>query len=105
MIKPRSSGKKITGGGMSALGFGASVSTAPSTTDRDVVPALVTFLEDRPALYMDHRREFNEHVTASILAIRKLITEALQQVDVQSPAVVALRGMRAACRKYLDGFG
>ncbi|SRR5713226_3316755 len=105
MIKPKNSGKKVTGGGASALGFGASVSTASFATDRDVVQALVTILEDRRALYIDHHREFSEHVTASILEIRKLITDALQQIDGKSPAVDFLRRMRAACRRYLDEVG
>ena len=105
MVKPKNSGKKLTGAGGSALGFGGSVSMASFATDRDVVQALVTILEDRRALYIDHHREFSEHVTASILEIREHITDALQQIDGKSPAVDFLRRMRAACRRYLDEVG
>jgi hypothetical protein len=102
MAKSRSTGRRITGTGISALGVGASVSTTSTTTDRDIVQALVTFLEDRRALFNPDYLEIESQVAWSVTEIRKELTEALQQLDPNSPAVAPVRVMRGACRRYLD---
>lgn len=102
MGKSRSTGKRLTGTSMSAFGFGAGFSTAPAATDRDIVQALVTFLEDKRALFNPEYLEIEDQVGHSVLNIRAQLTEALQQIDQASPAVQPLRDMRAACRRYLD---
>jgi hypothetical protein len=62
----------------------------------------VTFLEDRRVLFNLDHVEVESQVASSIVAIRKELTEALQQVDPGGPAVAPISAMRAACRRYLD---
>jgi hypothetical protein len=102
MAKPRSTGKRVSGGSASALSFGAGVSTAAVTTDQDVIQALITFLEDRRVLFNLEYLEVASQVDRSVEDMRKELTEALQQVDRKSPSVAPLRALRAACRRYLD---
>lgn len=106
MAKARSTGRRITGGSVSgsALGFGGGIgaSVAAVTTERDIVQALVTFLEDRRVLYNPEHLEVETQVTSSVDQIRRELTEALQQLDPASPAVGSISTMRAACRRFLD---
>jgi hypothetical protein len=106
MAKTRSTGKRITGGSVSgsAFGFGGGVgaSVAATTTDRDIVQALVTFLEDRRVLFNPEYLEVEVQVASSVVQIRRELTEALQQLDPKSPAVSSISMMRAACRRFLD---
>lgn len=102
MAKPRSTGTRVTGGGGSVLGFGASASTSPKTTDRDIVQALAIFLEDRRVLFNPEHLEVESQVDHSVQEIRRELTEALQQLDPKGPAIESIRAMRAACRRYLD---
>jgi uncharacterized protein DUF6650 len=102
MAKSRSTGRRVTGGSGSALGFGLGLSTTATATDRDIVQALVVFLEDRRALFNADYLEVQSQVDHSVIEIRKELTEALQQLEPTSPAVPPIRSMRAACRRYLD---
>lgn len=106
MAKPRSTGRRVAGGGASGsvlgIGAGGSVSYAAYATDKDIVQALVTFLEDRRVLYNAEYLEVETEVSSSVVDIRKELTEALQQVEPRGPAIIPLSAMRAACRRYLD---
>ena len=102
MAKNRITGRRVTVAGISALGFGASVSTTAAITDRDIVQSLITFLEDRRVLFNPDYLEIESQVARSVTEIRKELTEALQQLDPNSPAVAPVRMMRGACRRYLD---
>lgn len=102
MGKSRSTGRKVTGVSGSALGFGVGVSTSTTTTERDVVQALIIFLEDRRVLFNPDDLEEQSQVNSSVQEIRAELTEALQQVDPQGLVAAALRLMRSSCRQYLD---
>lgn len=102
MGKTRSTGRRLSGASMSVVGVGAGMAVTAVTTDRDIVQALVTFLEDRRVLFNLEHLEVASQVDRSVLEIRKELTEALQQLHPQSPAVKPIRAMRAACWKYLD---
>src|SRR4030042_229704 len=82
--------------------FGGGVSWKPIETDRDIIRKLMTFLEDRRALYNPYDIEMPEYVSRSILEIRKEITDMLQRIGENPDISPHLRAMRAACRKYLD---
>jgi hypothetical protein len=81
------------------------VSWNPPETDRDVVRKIVTFLEDRRALYNPYDMEMPEYVARSILEIRKEITSILKNIDDNPEISPQLRAIRIACQKYLDGIG
>jgi len=102
MTKRRETGTRVTGAGLSVLGVGGSLSTAPTATERDIVQALMVFLEDRRVLFNPEYLEMQSDVDHSVLEIRAALTETLKQLDPKEPASAALRAMRAACRMYLD---
>jgi hypothetical protein len=85
--------------GVSALGFGASWN-APEP-ERDVVRSILNELEDRRVLYVDFEHEIQDHVTQSLVEIRKVLTDGINRVSDSSPAAQAFRIMRAACRQFL----
>lgn len=86
--------------GFSTPFFG--ISWQPPESEREVVRGLVTFLEDRRALYYPYQWETPQWVTESVLAMRSEITETLKNLPEGSEAVSSLKAMQAACRKFLD---
>ncbi len=90
--------KSLTG--ISTPVFG--ISWTPPETDREIVRKLITFLEDRRALYNPYDREFPPWVTQSVLEIRKELTDTLKIIGDNPEISPHLRAMRAACRKFMD---
>ena len=76
-IKYKKVAKSLTG--FSTPFFG--VSWNPPETDRNVVRKLITFLEDRRALYNPYNIEMPIFVDQSLLEIRKELTKILQEVS------------------------
>lgn len=90
-------------GGVSAFGLG--VSWKAPESDRAVVRDVLTFLEDRRALYVGAIMEQPDHVVASVLRMRDELTAALKRVSDDSPAKQSFRVMRAACREFPSEVG
>jgi len=88
----------ITGFSTPVLG----VSWNPPQDKRDIVRRLVTFLEDRRALFQPYDMEYGPWVTGSVLEMRRELTETLKGCPEDAELVEPLKAMRAACRKYLD---
>jgi len=78
------------------------VSWSPAESDREIVRKLITFFEDRRALYNPYNRETPMWVMESVLEIRKKLTDTLEILDENSDISPHLRAMRAACRKFMD---
>lgn len=78
------------------------VSWTPPTLDRDVAVRTLAFLEDRRALYADFGGEDPGEVAASVLEIRRHLTEAIGSPGLAKELTDLLRRIRAACREYLD---
>lgn len=87
-------------GGMSAFGFG--ISFKPQESDRTIVRELLTFLEDRRALYVGSVWEQPDHVVQSVQQMRAELTSALKRLGEKSPAADACRLMRGACRDFVS---
>jgi len=100
-IKYNQIAKSLTG--FSTPFFG--VSWNPPETDRDIVRKLITFLEDRRALYNPYNIETPMFVDQSLLEIRKELTNTLQKIGDNPEMSPHLRAMRAACRKYMNETG
>jgi hypothetical protein len=90
--------KSLTG--FSTPVFG--ISWNPPESDRGVARKLITFLEDRRALYNPYSRENPEWVIESVLEIRKRLTDTLETLNENSDISPHLRAMRAACRKFMN---
>jgi hypothetical protein len=91
--KFRKIAKSLTG--FSTPVFG--ISWNPSESDRDIVRKVITFLEDRRALYNPYNIETPICVDQSILDIRKVLTDTLQKLADDPDISPHLRAMRAAC--------
>ena len=78
------------------------VSWSPPESDREIVRRLITFFEDRRALYNPYNIETSMWVIKSVLGIRKKLTDTLETLDENSDISPHLRAMRAACRKFMD---
>lgn len=90
--------KNLTG--ISTPVFG--VSWNPPESDRATVRKIITFFEDRRALYNPYNIETPLWVTQSVLEIRKELTNNLQKLDENPEISPHLRAMRAACRKFMN---
>jgi len=90
-------------GGVSAFGFGVSLKLPEA--DRTIVRELLTFLEDRRALFVAAIWEQPNHVVQSVQQMRTELTKALQRLGEKSPAAEACRSMRGACRDFLTKVG
>ena len=97
-IKYKQLAKSLTG--ISTPLFG--VSWNPPETDREIARKLITFLEDRRALYDPFDIETPRFVDQSLIEIRKELTSSLQRIGDNPEISPHLRAMRAACRKYLS---
>lgn len=87
-------------GGFSAFGFG--VSFKPPEADRTIVRELLTFLEDRRALFVEAIWEQPTHVVQSVMKMRAELTNAIKRLGEGSPGERACRLMRSACRDFLN---
>lgn len=74
----------------------------PPADERPVAQAVLAMLEDRRVLYRPYEMEDRHHSLVSVDSIRKALTEALGQVSQESRLAMHLRGMRAACRRFMD---
>ncbi len=87
-------------GGVSAFGFG--VSFKPPEADRTIVRELLTFLEDRRALFVCAIWEQPRFVLLSVQQMRTELTNTLKRLSEGSPAVESCRMMRGACRDFVN---
>lgn len=99
-LKFKSLLSRLTGLSVGLDGIG--ISWNPPMDEREQVRRLLTFLEDRRVLYVPEFLEVPDHVTTSVLEIRKEITATLQKLPQSSRAAASLKAMRAACRKFLE---
>jgi len=67
---------------------------------------VLTFLEDRRVLYAPWDVEVHAHCIASVLEVRRFLTEQLGELDDHDDDIGPhLRAMRAACRQFLRTAG
>jgi len=86
--------------GISIPVFG--ISWNPPKLEKQIAEKVITFLEDKRALYNPFELETPEHCRQSIIQIREFLTEQLYDVKRDSGLTNTLRAMRSACRKSLD---
>ena len=78
------------------------VSWTPPQSDVEVAQRVLVFLEDRRVLYSPYEVEMPQHCVASVAEIRQFLTEQLMTGGIADELVGALRGMRAACREFME---
>src|SRR5437879_1509797 len=90
--------RRITGFSTPIIG----ISWNPPAAERDTVRAFLNFLEDRRVLFNPFHLEVEYQVQQSVQQIRAECTKAIGSLPDDSAAVAPLRGLRAACRRFLD---
>jgi hypothetical protein len=82
--------------------FGGVQWAAPGPSDRERARGFLIELEDRRVLYNPDWLEVRQQVDASVDEIRDICTAALKTFAPSDFATLAIRNVRAACRRYLD---
>lgn len=86
--------------GFSVPGFGIQWDTPES--EIKVARRVLAFLEDRRVLFNPYALEEAGQCVDSVLKIRETLTAEIGGLPTASVLAVHLRGIRAACRKFLD---
>jgi len=89
---------KITGFSFPLFG----ISWDPPKLEIEVAKKVITFLEDKRVLYVVYELESPSHCAQSVIKIREFITEQLFDLDPKSELTTTLKGMRSACRNFLN---
>lgn len=97
-LKGKSLASRLTGISTPWIG----VSWNPPEDERAMARSLLTYLEDRRALYNPYDIEIGDYVIQSILEIRRRLTDDLQRVDRSTVLGESMAAMRAACRQFAD---
>jgi hypothetical protein len=98
VLKGKALAKRLTG---IACPIGG-ISWKPPVDEQDKSRRLLTYLEDRRALYQPYDMEVGPYVVKSILDIRERLTADLEEVSKSSVLGESLVAMRAACRDFLN---
>lgn len=91
--------RRITG---ISVPFGGITWADPGPSDAQKVREFILFLEDRRVLYNAHDLEVVSQVERSIHDIREQCTGTLQALPQKAFAVVPIRSIREACRRFYD---
>jgi hypothetical protein len=89
--------------GFSTPFFGAS--WTPPTVDVDVARKVITFVEDRRVLFSTYTNEVPEQCAASVIEIRKFLTDVIGAGGIADRLEGPLRAIRGYCRNFLDAVG
>jgi len=89
---------RITGFSVPVFG----ISWNPPEPEVAVARRVLAFLEDRRVLFNPYYLEVPAHCIQSVLDIRQFVTREIGQLPGESKLGAHLRGIRAACRKFLD---
>jgi hypothetical protein len=81
------------------------VSWDPPEPDVTIARRVLAFLEDRRVLYNAYHLEVEEQCFHSVTEIRQFLTTEIGALDKGSKLGEHLRGIRAACRHFLDESG
>jgi hypothetical protein len=96
--KAKRVGRSITGFSIPIFGL----QWTPPKDEREDIRALLTFLEDRRALYNPTSWEEPDRVYRSVQEIRGHLTDFIPKLAETSNANGHVLSMRRACRKYVD---
>ena len=89
---------RITGFSVPVFG----VSWNPPEPEVAIARRVLSFLEDRRVLFNPYHLEVADQCISSVLDIRRSLTEEIGRLSHASKLAEHLRGIRAACRKFLD---
>jgi hypothetical protein len=78
------------------------ISWKPPVDERGKAQRLLVYLAGQRTLHYPYNREIGSFVVQSTLDIRERLTRDIKDLSVDSILKQILRGMQAACRKFLD---
>jgi hypothetical protein len=79
------------------------VSWDPPDPETRVARRVLAFLEDRRVLFNPYDLEVADQCVQSVVEIRRFLTDEIGRLPSDSKLGEHLRGIRAACRRFLDG--
>jgi hypothetical protein len=97
-VKFKEIASRLTGFSVPIFG----VSWNPPEPEVAVARRVLAYLEDRRVLFNPYHLEVADQCVHSVLEIRKFLTNEIGQLADDSRLGEHLRGIRAACRKFLD---
>jgi len=97
-VKFREIASRLTGFSVPVFG----VSWNPPEPEVSVARRVLAFLEDKRVLFNPYHLEVADQCVQSVLEIRRFLTGEIGQLADDSKLSDHLRGIRAACRKFLD---
>lgn len=89
---------RITGFSVPVFG----VSWNPPQPEIAIARKVLAFLEDRRVLYNPYHLEVADQCIRSVIEMRRFLTEVVGQLPSDSKLAEHLRGIRAACRTFLN---
>lgn len=92
--------RRLTGFSLPVVGGGASWATVEGT--KASARRVLTFLEDRRVLFNPYWAEQAAECVASVLDVRRMLTDEIGSLADDEALVPHLQTMRAACRQFLD---
>jgi hypothetical protein len=92
--------KPVTGGGLSAFGFGFERPTR-SASQQDAVRAVLEELDSRRVLTNWWSEEGEGHVNSSVIWLRDTLTRALHTLDREDVGYKLVRLLRDSCNRFL----
>jgi hypothetical protein len=78
------------------------ISWKPPVDERNKARRLLVYLAGQKALHYPYDREIGTFIVQSILDISERLTRDIETLSMNSLLRKILRGMQAACRKFLD---
>jgi hypothetical protein len=89
---------RITGFSIPVFG----ISWSPPEAQRAIAKRILAVLEDKRVLYRLSEFEYPDACERSIEDIRAKLTDEIGKLETDTELAKALRGMRSACRAFLD---
>ena len=97
-LKGRELATRLTG----ILTSTGGISWKPPVDERDKARRLLVYLAGQRALHYPYDREIGTFIVQSILDTSERLTRDIEALSMDSLLRKILRGMQAACRKFLD---
>jgi hypothetical protein len=94
--------RRLTGFSASVLGFGVGAEWEPTEAATGVARKVLSFLADRRVLFNPYFQEEAGECVASVVEVRRMLTDEIGALHEDKVLVPHLDAMRAACRRFLD---
>lgn len=103
IVRKKDVRRRLTGFSVPLVGGGAQWEVVASS--RKAAHRVLAFLADRRVLFNPYWQEQAGECAASVIEVRRMLTDEVGLLPSDDPLVAHLDAMRAACRQFLDRLG